>query len=205
LYLADREASTYSRDFLEQALLDLAALPEVREINVLAHSMGNWLTVETLRQASMKGHGDFKGKLAEVLLASPDLDVNVFRTQLEVIGKLPRPITVMVSGDDKALALSTMLAGGVDRAGLITADDARAIEAARRYNLRVVDVTDVQGGDSSHHSKFSTSEAVVSAIGKGLRHEGQRKAQAGVVSAFTSVGSSILQVPAAIVGAATGQ
>ena len=111
LYLADREASTYSRDYLEQALLKMSKLPEVKEINILAHSMGNWLAVETLRQAKMKGHGDFNGKLAEVILASPDLDVNVFRTQLDVIGKLPRPMTVLVSGDDSALALSTKLAG----------------------------------------------------------------------------------------------
>lgn len=205
LYLADREASTYSRDYMEQALLDLASQPQVREINVLAHSMGNWLTVETLRQASMKGHGTFKGKLGEVVLASPDLDVNVFRTQLDVIGELPRPITVLVSGDDKALKLSTMLAGGVERAGMITADDVRAVEGARRYNLRVVDLTNVQGGDGSHHSKFAQSDAVITALGHGLRHEGHHKAQSGIVSAVTNVGSSLLSVPTAIIGAATGQ
>lgn len=205
LYLADREASTYSRDYLEQALLDLAALPQVREINVLAHSMGNWLTVETLRQASMKGHGSFKGKLGEVVLASPDLDVNVFRTQLEAIGPLPRPMTVLVSGDDNALKLSTMLAGGVERAGILTADDVRTVEGARRFNLRVVDLTNVQGGDGTHHSKFAQSDAVIAALGQGLRHEGQRKAQSGIVSAVTNVGSSLLSVPTAIIGAAAGQ
>ncbi len=202
LYLADREASTYSRDFLERALLDLAALPQVREINVLAHSMGNWLTIETLRQASMKGHASFNGKLGEVVLASPDLDVNVFRTQLEVIGPLPRPMTVLVSGDDKALKLSTLLAGGVDRAGMITADDMRAVEGARAFNLRVVDLTQVQGGDGTHHSKFAQSDAVIFALGKGLRHEGQHKAQSGIVSAVTNVGTSLLNVPTAIIGAA---
>lgn len=81
-------------------------MPEVREINILAHSMGNWLVVEALRQAKMNGHGTFNGKLADVMLASPDLDVNVFRTQLDIIGSLTRPMTVLVSGDDKALALS---------------------------------------------------------------------------------------------------
>lgn len=205
LYLADREASTYSRDYLEQALLDLAALPQVREINVLAHSMGNWLTVETLRQAGMKGHASFKGKLGEVVLASPDLDVNVFRTQLEAIGPLPRPMTVLVSGDDKALKLSTMLAGGVERAGMLTANDVRAVEGARQYNLRVVDLTNVEGGDGSHHSKFAQSDAVITALGHGLQHEGQHKAQSGLVSAVTNVGSSLLSVPTAIIGAAAGQ
>jgi esterase/lipase superfamily enzyme len=199
LYLADREASTYSRDYFEQALLKVSKLPEVKEINILAHSMGNWLAVESLRQAKMNGHGDFNGKLADVILASPDLDVNVFRTQLDVIGKLPRPMTVLVSGDDKALALSTMLAGDVDRAGRVTADDARAIAAAERYNLKVVDLTAVDDGDGNHHSKYSKSAAVIDAIGKKLK--GQTPAtqtQVGLVTAVTNAGDSLLKVPAAI-------
>lgn len=206
LYLADREASTYSRDYLEQALMQMSTLPEVKEIDILAHSMGTWLAVETLRQAKMNGNGDFKGKLGEVILASPDLDVTVFRTQLDVIGRLPQPMTVLVSGDDKALALSTKLAGDVDRVGRVTADDARAIEAAQTYNLRVVDLTAVDDGEGNNHSKYSKSEAVMSAIGNGLQAKSAGvQAQPGVVSAFTNAGNSLLQVPAAILGAAAPQ
>ncbi len=204
LYLADREASTYSRDYFEQSLLQIASLPEVKEINILAHSMGNWLAVETLRQAKMNGHGNFNGKLGDVILASPDLDVTVFRTQLDVIGPLPRPITVLISGDDEALSLSTMLGGGVDRAGMLTATDARAIEGAARYNLNVVDLTAVDDGSGNHHSKYSKSGAVMSAIGKALRtHDAKTQPQqGGVVTTVTNVGESLLKVPAAIVGAA---
>ncbi len=200
LYLADREASTYSRDYFEQALLLISAMPEVHEVNILAHSMGNWLAVETLRQARLNGHGDFNGKLGEVVLASPDLDVTVFRTQLDVIGRLPRPMTILVSEDDKALALSTKLAGGVDRAGRVSANDARTIAAAEKYNLRVVDLTAVDDGEGNHHSKYSKSAAVLEAIGKGLKTHGAAKAPPGVVTAVTNVGNSLLQVPAAIVG-----
>jgi esterase/lipase superfamily enzyme len=200
LYLADREASTYSRDYFEQALLKMAKLPEVKEINILAHSMGNWLAVETMRQAKMNGHGDFNGKLGDVILASPDLDVNVFRTQLDVIGKLPRPMTILVSGDDKALALSTMLAGDVDRAGRVTADDARAIAAAEKYNLRVVDLTAVDDGNGNHHSKYSKSAAVIDAIGKGLKGTPSGpQTEVGVVTAVTSAGENLMKIPAAII------
>lgn len=198
LYIADREASTYSRDYLEQALQQIAALPEVHEINILAHSMGSWLTVETLRQAKMKGHVSFNGKLGDVILASPDLDVTVFRTQLDVIGSLPRPMTVLVSGDDKALALSSFLAGGVERAGNISAQDARVIAGAKRYHLRVVDLTQVDDGGGAHHSKIFKSAAVINAIGHSLRKDAEGKNQAGVVSAVTNVGTSLLKVPAAI-------
>lgn len=204
LYLADREASTYSRDYFEQAVLKISKVPEVKEINILAHSMGNWLAVESLRQAKMNGHGDFGGKLGDVILASPDLDATVFRTQLDVIGRLPRPMTVLVSGDDKALALSTWLAGDVDRAGRITADDARAVAAAEKYNLRVVDLTNVDDGKGNHHSKYSKSAAVIDAIGKGLKtNAASSQAQVGVVTAVTSSGESLLKIPAGVVSSAS--
>ncbi|MBA4130753.1 MAG: esterase [Hyphomicrobium sp.] len=202
LYLADREASTYSRDYFERALLKISKVPEVKEINILAHSMGNWLAVEGLRQAKMNGHGDFGGKLGEVILASPDLDANVFRTQLDVIGKLPRPMTVLVSGDDKALALSTWLAGDVERAGMITADDARAVAAAERYNLKVVDLTAVDDGKGNHHSKYSKSAPVIAAIGSKLKNPTASTTQVGVVTAVTNAGDTLLKVPASILPAA---
>lgn len=198
LYLADREASTYSRDYLEKALLEISKVPEVGEINILAHSMGTWLAVETLRQAKMNGHGHFGGKLGDVVLASPDLDVNVFRTQLDVIGRLPRPMTILVSGDDEALALSTALAGGVDRAGRVTAADARVIAAAERYNLRVFDLTGIDDGEGNHHSKYSKSGPVVAALGRGLRKNTSAQAPSGVASAITGVGDSLLKIPAAV-------
>ncbi|MEQ1578077.1 MAG: alpha/beta hydrolase [Hyphomicrobium sp.] len=204
LYLADREATTYSRDYFEQALLQMSAVPEVREINILAHSMGNWLAVETLRQAKMNGHGNFGGKLGEVILASPDLDVTVFRTQLDVIGPLEKPITVLVSGDDKALALSTALAGGVDRVGKMTASDGRVIAGAERYNLRVVDLTAVDDGQGNHHSKYSKSSTVIAAIGKGLSGNAA-KSQPGIVSAVAEAGNSLIKIPTAILGGTAPQ
>jgi esterase/lipase superfamily enzyme len=200
LYLADRDASTYSRDYLEQALLEMSALPEVRHINVMAHSMGNWLTVEALRQAKLKGHGSFNGKLNDIILASPDIDVNVFRTQLDVIGPTARPITIFVSGDDKALAFSTALSGGVDRVGIANVHSAEAIAGIKRYNLRVIDLTNVhEGADDANHSKFAESSSVITAIGKGLASEEKIKAQSGMVTAVSDAGASLLKVPAAIV------
>ncbi len=201
MYVADREASTYSRDYLEQALLQISTLPEVHAINVLAHSMGNWVFVETLRQATMNGHGDFNGKLKDVILASPDLDVNVFRTQLDVIGRRPQPITILTAGDDQALKLSTLLGGGVDRAGRITADDPRVIAAAQRYNLQVVDLTGVDDGEGNHHSKYSKSAPIIAAIGTRLKKQeaAAQSVQAGVITVVTDVSKGILKVPSAIV------
>ena len=206
LYLADRESTNYSRDYFEQVLTQISAIPDVKRVNILAHSMGNWLAVETLRQAKMKGHGDFNGKLNDVVLASPDIDVNVFRTQLDVIGRLRQPITILVSGDDKVLSLASTLAGGVERVGNVAGSDPRVLAGAERYNLRIVDLSKVQGSTSLNHDKFAESEAVLSAIGKGLSSETSGKAvQSGVFDAVVNAGNSLLEVPAAIIGVGAGQ
>ncbi len=201
LYLADRDASTYSRDYFEKTLRQIASVSGVREINILAHSMGSWITVEALRQARMKGNGSFNGKLGDVILASPDLDVGVLRTQLDVIGALKRPMVILASKDDNVLALSSFLSGGVERAGNISTDNRDVIEAAQRYNVRIVDLSQVDDGTSAHHAKFAESGAVIAAIGRGLKADAAAKSSQSVVNAVTNVGSSILALPAAIVGA----
>ncbi len=154
----------------------------------------------------MNGHGDFNKKLGDVILASPDIDLNVFRTQLDVIGTLPRPMTLIVSGDDKALSLSKALSGGVDRGGMVTANDSRVVAGAQHYNIRVIDLTAVEDGAGNHHTKFAESSAVIAAIGRGLATDGSGgKAPPGVVTAISDVGNSILSVPTAILGTSPQQ
>jgi esterase/lipase superfamily enzyme len=201
LYLADRDATTYSRDYFETTLREIAAQPGVREINILAHSMGNWLTLETLRQAKLKGRADFNGKLGDVILASPDVDNDVFRTQLDVIGRLRRPMTILVSGDDSALKASALFAGGQQRAGQVSGDELRAFAAeVKRYNLRVVDLSGVDSGTTGTHSKFAQAD-VVRSIGKGLATDHTvANSQPGVITAFQDIGKSILNVPGNILG-----
>ena len=63
-YESDKEAATVSRDALEQLLLGLARTPGVGRVHILAHSMGAWLTMETLRALAISGHPDLDGRLA---------------------------------------------------------------------------------------------------------------------------------------------
>src|SRR3954466_2752406 len=57
-YGYDRESTAYSRNALENVLKAFARDPAVGEISILAHSMGNSLALETLRQiATRDGRG----------------------------------------------------------------------------------------------------------------------------------------------------
>ena len=85
-YGYDRESAIYSRDALEQLLDTLASNRDVKEVNILAHSMGNWVTLEALRGKAIGG-GKIGHKIKNVFLVAPDVDVDVFRTQNSTHGQ----------------------------------------------------------------------------------------------------------------------
>jgi esterase/lipase superfamily enzyme len=53
-YGYDRESTAYSRNALESLLKAISRNPTVGEISILAHSMGNSLALETLRQMAIR-------------------------------------------------------------------------------------------------------------------------------------------------------
>ncbi len=154
-YLTDRESATFSRDYLEQLLSSLARTSGIRRINIIAHSMGNLLAMETLRQAAIRGKSAFLPKLGEVFLMSPDIDLDVFATQLTVISKRNPPITVAISADDEALAVSQWLSGDLPRVGNVLIEDTKEThDTIAQYGLRVINMSDARSMDALNHSKF---------------------------------------------------
>ena len=161
-YLYDLNSATASRDELAHTVRLLLS-SNAEQINVLAHSMGNWVTVEALRQIHISGHLDHANKLGAIVLAAPDIDISVFEAQLRTFGKLQRPFYVVLSKDDKALWLSGMIAGGVTRVG----DDPRTAQLAE-LGATVIDLTDVKGVDPTDHDKFAQLAAVAPSLRKVL-------------------------------------
>ncbi|MCY1376094.1 hypothetical protein D9M69_635620 [compost metagenome] len=90
---------------MESLFQYLAADEEVKEVSILAHSMGNWLTLEALRQMAIR-NDRLPAKFKNVMLAAPDVDVDVFRSQIEDMGDQRPRFTLFVSQDDRALAFS---------------------------------------------------------------------------------------------------
>jgi len=166
-YLYDRESANYSRDALERILAQTAASPDVGEITLMAHSMGSWLAMEALRQYAIR-EGDLPAKLRNVVLAAPDLDVDVFHEQLNEIGSAQDRITIFTSQDDRALLVSRRLAGGVQRLGSVDLTRPDVQEMFARRGIDVVDLSGIRTGDSLNHTKFAQSADVVQAIGRRL-------------------------------------
>jgi esterase/lipase superfamily enzyme len=115
-YGYDRESSTYSRNALEDVLRALAKDPSVGEISILAHSMGNVMTLEALRQMAIRD-GRVAPKIRNVVLAAPDVDVDLAREDVSNMGSNRPNVTLLVSQDDRALAISSPCVGRFSQAG----------------------------------------------------------------------------------------
>lgn len=148
-YLYDTNSATIARDGLEQTLRMLAA-PSAERINILAHSMGNWVLTETIRQIRISGRPIPAARFGIVAMAAPDLDIDVFKAQMKRMGKPERPYILLVSRDDRALQASNLIAGGTGRLGAY--DDE---EELARLGAVVIDLTEVKANDGANHGKFA--------------------------------------------------
>ncbi|MGL4813026.1 MAG: alpha/beta hydrolase [Beijerinckiaceae bacterium] len=177
-YGADKEGATASRDALEGLLVELGANPDVGRVHVLAHSMGTWLAMESLRQAAIGGRGNLGGKIGSVMLAAPDLDLDVFQSQIARLGKADH-ISLFVASDDRALAVSSRIAGQRARVGALDLANKEHREAVTALGVRVYDMTGSRdGSDYFRHGTFAEAPQIVKVIGSRLKDAPVREASA---------------------------
>ncbi len=141
-YERDRGSALFSRDALEE-VIGLANRAGARRVIVIAHSMGAFLTMETLRQMAIARPGSVARDVHGVVMISPDIDVAVFRTQARRIGKLPEIFAIFVSEQDRALRLSARLTGEPVRLGTLA--DPEEIADLKVTLINVSQFADRQG------------------------------------------------------------
>ncbi len=165
-YVSAKERATASRDALQGLIRDLAAVPGVGRVHVLAHSMGSWLAMEALRENAIAGHPDLDGKLGDVMLAAPDIDLGVFHQQMARLGSAAR-VSIFVSRDDRALSLSSRLAGDRPRVGGMDPKNAQDAAELRKLGVRVYDLSGISNGFIGHGA-YADAPAVIRSIGAQL-------------------------------------
>jgi esterase/lipase superfamily enzyme len=143
-YGYDRESAMWSRDALQQVLDGLIESPVVGHIHIVAHSIGTMLTMETLRQLYAQLGEEAVNRIGAVVFASPDIDMDGFSSSVQRIGRLAPKITVVTATNDRALAVSRWIAGGMTRVG--------AAEKAQleRVGIRVIDASQLGWGMINH-------------------------------------------------------
>jgi esterase/lipase superfamily enzyme len=163
-YAYDRESALFSRDGLETAI-EILARTDVTSYNVVGHSMGAFLLMETLRGMARVGSPAL-AKLNAVVLISPDIDIDVFRRQARPVIARGIPIFAIVSSRDRALLVSAFIRGETRRVGSIASPEELGDVA-----VTVVDISNVDSADNLGHFAVATSPALINLF-RGLRAQG---------------------------------
>ncbi len=135
--------------------------------------MGNYLAIELLRQMAIRDRG-LPPKIRDVMMAAPDIDIDVFRRQIAEIDAGPRPtyFTLFVSRDDRALSIVELSRPRFDPPRRARPDQ-RSLTGRfwRKAECKSSTSPTSHPADFTNHSKFASGE-VVGAIGERLA-EGQ--------------------------------
>lgn len=203
LYLYDRDSAEFARAGLVRTL-KLAEKAGAESVVLLAHSMGTFLTMEAMRTMALSGEDALISRIEALVLAAPDIDYDVFQTQLATLRKRPKAMIVLVSEKDRALKVSSGLRGGAERVGSGYKKDDLAADG-----LIVLDVASLaKKGDKLSHSTFANSETLINLVNGGLNLSALEKASAGTPTSLVgeTLGvtgdllSSIIYLPAKAAG-----
>ncbi|WHO79007.1 alpha/beta hydrolase [Rhizobium leguminosarum] len=176
-YLYDKESANYSRRALENLILQAVNSPDVSDVTILAHSMGGWLAAEALRGVAMR-EKSIPTKVKNVVLASPDIDIDVFRRQFTEMGAKRPHFVILTSTRDKALEMSSWLSGGVSRVG---GSDLRPYAPLLdQLGVSVIDTSAIATNDPLGHNAFADSPEIVRLLGRRLAGQSLEGGEASV-------------------------
>lgn len=167
-YVYDRDSVLFGRSGFV-TLLDEVEDAGARDVIIVAHSMGAFLTMEGMRQMVLKGGPHALDRIKGVVLIAPDLDLDVFRAQAKDIGTLPEPFVIFGSSRDKVLNISATLSGTGDRLGNIDS-------VAKIADLNVIYLDTAAYNTGTGHLNLGENPALLKLFG-GL---------VGIADAFTA-------------------
>ncbi|TGS52669.1 alpha/beta hydrolase, partial [Mesorhizobium sp. M1D.F.Ca.ET.183.01.1.1] len=96
------------------------------------------------------------------------------------------PFAILLSGDDKALKLSSLISGDKPRVG----DYGNAADLAS-YGVVVADLTKTKSGDRLNHAKFADNPVLVQLLGDRLRTPAALRAAEPESARLDNIGQGI--------------
>lgn len=160
-YEYDQDSVLASRRDLANLLKQLRAFG-MQRIVLVGHSMGAALAMEALRTADLENPGFSHNAISGVVLISPDLDVDVFRSQARDIDPLPEPFLIFTSSKDKALRFSARLTGEPSRLGSLS-----KVERLEGLPVQIIDVTAFAKNSGPNHFTVGSSPALLAILRRG--------------------------------------
>lgn len=175
-YFKDRESGEFTIFHLKEFLLQLSQIPELRKIHIVAHSRGTDVTTTALREMIIAVRNQGKNpktelKIANLIMAAPDLDFAVVRQRLiaEGFGAAMGQVTVYMNRGDTALGLAQRLMAG-QRFGKLTESRLKAADKDIFSEVKTVNFVNVEGVRGlTGHAYYRTNRNVLSDIATIIR------------------------------------
>ena len=189
-YAVDREHALFSRDSLVETM-QLMRRTRLSGYNLIAHSMGAFLAMESLRTLALLGDRASLGRIGAVVLIAADLEVDLFRRQAEPVLAAGVPIYLLVSSQDRALRWSATLRGESRRVGNVYTR-----EELGGLDVGIIDLSAVNPGEITGHLKVGSSPELIALV----RRMRQRQATLfGGEAGLLDAGATVLQGAAGLV------
>ncbi len=157
-YIQDLDRAEQAEPYFQSFMRMLMRDANIREIDILAHSMGSQTLLRSLSalrsifesnrggrlqtlEAEEEGRWARPGsiRIGQLIFAAPDVDRSVFDQKIRRIAPYAKRVTIYVSSSDVALLASKTLRSGVARVGQLD-DDGKPIRVDLD-NVHVIDAT----------------------------------------------------------------
>ncbi|MEO1206132.1 MAG: alpha/beta hydrolase [Pseudomonadota bacterium] len=121
-YFYDRDSADRARGYFLKFLTMVAEKTKAKRIHIIAHSLGIRPLAEALQMSRLQGRTRNDLKIDQLILASPDMDQDVFKEVAATLTGSAKGTTLYAANNDWALMASRTLALGRPRAGDVTKD-----------------------------------------------------------------------------------
>jgi esterase/lipase superfamily enzyme len=150
-YHVDKANADFAVRQFRELLQFLARETSAARINIIAHSAGNPVVVEALRQLSMRYYdledteAQRRTKIGRVVFAAPDMDLDsALSAGIDGVGRITEGFAIYASRDDKALGFSGDIFGDVRVGSSIGKLPEDVRDAAIKGDRPWIDVTNAQ-------------------------------------------------------------
>jgi esterase/lipase superfamily enzyme len=108
-------------------------------------------------------------RIGAVVLAAPDIDLDLFTRGIERLGPDAKKITVISSTNDRALGLASRLAGGIRAGGA----EREKLERLESLGVRIADASEYGGGGFGilNHDIFLSNAEVQQVVKRAVERE----------------------------------
>lgn len=161
-YIYDKESAEIARGRFAELVRTLRA-QGVEKINVIAHSMGNYLAVAALADSADSVNPD---RVDELVMAAPDIGRDYLALEASKLTRVAHGITLYACATDRAL-LASKSVNGEPRAGDVSVDGPLVLPG-----IDTIDVTALgENRFGLNHDVFATNRSVIEDIYALLRDE----------------------------------